>query len=140
MIVLDTNVISEVNKPKPNAAALEWLSASKPDELFLCDVTIMELAYGAEKHLLKNGSNRYHTALDDLLQIQFRDRILRWVPNTGVIAGHLRARREMSGHMMTIQDAQIAAICLSHGAVLATRNVKDFEGLDLPLVNPFEEP
>lgn len=140
MIVLDTNVISEINKPKPSDAVLQWFSNTGPNELFLSDVTVMELAYGAEKHFLKNGSNRYHPALDSLLKVHFRNRILRWVPDTGMIAGHLMARREMAGHMLAAQDAQIAAICLSHGATLATRNVKDFEGLDLPLINPFEGP
>jgi predicted nucleic acid-binding protein len=140
MIVLDSNVISEINRPKPSETVLQWFSSTGPNALFLSDVTVMELAYGAEKHLLKSGSNRYHLALDNLLQVQFRNRILRWVPDTGIIAGQIRARREMVGHMMATQDAQIAAICLSHGATLATRNVRDFEGLDLPLINPFEGP
>ncbi len=52
--------------------------------------------------------------------------------------GKIRARRESPGRPISVQDAMIAAICLANGATLATRNVKDFEGLDLRLVNPFE--
>jgi predicted nucleic acid-binding protein len=54
------------------------------------------------------------------------------------IYGSITAKRKHAGHPMETKDAMIAAICLSHGATLATRNVRDFEGLDLPLINPFE--
>jgi len=139
MIVLDTNVISEMGKPRPSEAVVRWFATSDPGELFLCDITLMELAYGAEKHLLKHGSNKYHVSLDGLMRNQFRNGIIAFSQSASLTAGHVRARREMAGRMITVQDAQIAAICLFHGATLATRNVKDFEGLDLALVNPFEE-
>lgn len=139
MIVLDTNVISELGKPRPSQTVVKWFAASNPGELFLSDITIMEMAYGAEKHLLKHDSNKYRSSLDALIRNQFKDRIARWPQNASLTAGHLRARREMSGKLMTVRDAMIAAICLSHGATLATRNVRDFEGLDLVLINPFEE-
>ena len=140
MIVLDTNVISEIGRPRPSQTVLHWFAANSPNELYLSDITLMELAYGAEKHALKNGSNRYHLTLDGLVRNQFQGRIVRWTQGASLSAGYIRARREMNGHMIGIQDAMIAAICLSHGATLATRNVKDFEGLDLPLINPFEGP
>ncbi|MDB5555512.1 MAG: PilT protein domain protein [Rhizobium sp.] len=138
MIVVDTNVVSEITKPQPSPIVLQWFADNDPAELFLNDVTIMELVYGAEKYLLKTKSDRYHRSLDELVKAQFQNRIARWNPDVGASAGFIRARREMKGYLMTVQDAAIAAICLSHGATLATRNTKDFEGLDLSLVNPFE--
>lgn len=140
MIALDTSVISELNKPKPSDMVLSWFNDQLDDDLFLTDVTVMELAYGAEKHTLKTGSNRYRIVLQRLTRDWFDNRILRWSPNAVISAGEIRARREMRGHSIGIQDCMIAAICLAHGAVPATRNVKDFEGLDLPLINPFEGP
>jgi hypothetical protein len=140
MIVLDTNVISELGKPKPSQTVLQWFATSDPAELFLNDITLMELTYGAEKHLLKHGSNKYHMPLDGLIKNQFRDRVAHCSQSASVMAGYIRARTEMAGHMIAVQDAMIAAICLSHGASLATRNVRDFEGLDLALINPFEGP
>jgi len=138
MIIVDTNVVSEITKPRPSPTVLQWFADKDPVDLFLNDVTIMEMVYGAEKYLLKMKSDRYHRSLDALVKVQFQNRIARWNPDVGTSAGFIRARREMKGYLMTVQDAQIAAICLSHGATLATRNTKDFEGLDLTLVNPFE--
>jgi len=92
MIVLDTNVISEINRPKPSSHVLDWFARSDANDLFLSDITIMELAYGAEKHRLKTDSNRYYPVLHRLTRDQFQNRILRWVPNANILAGYARAR------------------------------------------------
>jgi predicted nucleic acid-binding protein len=128
-----------IEKAKPNPTVVRWFAASNPNELFLNDITVIEMAYEAERHLLKHGSDRYHLSLGRLIHTQFKDRIARWPQSANALAGHIRARREMTGSVMSVQDAMIAAICLSHNATLATRNVRDFERLELPLVNPFEE-
>jgi toxin FitB len=138
MIVLDTNIISETSRRLPDLTLVHWLSIQRTEELYLTDTTIIELFYGGEKHRLKHGSTRYLDNAREILEIRYATRILRSSNASAALAGLVRARREMNGRMMTIQDAQIAAICLSHGATLATRNTKDFEGLDLKLVNPFE--
>ena len=138
MIILDTNVISETSKPRPDPRLVLWLSAQESENLFLTCVTVMEIAYGGEKYRLKSGSQRYLNRLHELTENIYRNRILSLESAVAINSGFLRARREMSGFSMSVQDAQIAAICLSHDATLATRNTKDFEGLDLSFVNPFE--
>ena len=86
MIVINTNVISEITKPRPSPVVLQWFADNDPVELFLNDVTIMEVVYGAEKHLLKTTSDRYHRSLDAVVTAQFQNRIARWNPDVGATA------------------------------------------------------
>lgn len=137
MIVLDTNVISEVVKARPDPNLALWMQRTAETELFLCDIVVMELSFGAERFLRRTGSDRYARSLADMLDL-FRDRVLKLRLDAAMLTGRLRAMREATGRPIAISDAMIAAICIHHGATLATRNVKDFEGLDLKLVNPFE--
>ncbi|WP_159589577.1 type II toxin-antitoxin system VapC family toxin [Chelativorans xinjiangense] len=137
MIVLDTNVISELHRPEPDAAVAAWLASVAVRDTYLCGPVVMEQTYGAERYFLKSGSTRYRDILRATLR-QFQDRVLDFTAGTPEIAGRLRAQREAHGRALSIMDAMIAAICLAHGAALATRNTRDFEGLDLTLVNPFE--
>jgi predicted nucleic acid-binding protein len=138
MIVLDTNVVSESSKPRPNLHVLKWLERQPVEEVYLCAPTIMEQYYGAEKAMLKQGSDRYLRVAEDHVSRKFRDRLLPFAYPADRLSGRLRAERESRGRPISVGDAMIAAICIVHGATLATRNVRDFDGLDLELVNPFE--
>ncbi|NVP54675.1 type II toxin-antitoxin system VapC family toxin [Mycoplana rhizolycopersici] len=137
MIVLDTNVISESVKEQPDANLALWMQQISEADLFLCDIVMMELSFGAERFRQRTGSERYLRMLTDL-QTLFSDRIVNLSLDSAILSGKVRARREGTGRPISVSDAMIAAICLHNGAALATRNVKDFEGLDLRLVNPFE--
>ena len=138
MIVLDTNVVSEVGKPKPEAKVSAWFAGQDLANLYLCGPVVMEQAYGAEKFFYKTGSDRYLRLFENLLSRQFAGRVLDFDGSVPQFAGRLRATRESIGRPISLPDAMIASICLIHGATLATRNVHDFDGLDLKLVNPFE--
>lgn len=139
MIVLDTNVVSEFARPLPNEKVKAWILRQDGSRIWLCTVGLMEQVYGAERVLLKTGSDRFFRAIENLVKGQFRDRIVGWDLDTAMATGRLRAKRESVGRPISVQDAMIAAICLANGATLATRNTRDFEGLDLKLVNPFED-
>ncbi|MEP9398075.1 PIN domain-containing protein [Mesorhizobium sp. KR2-14] len=88
--------------------------------------------------MLRNRSPKHLIAFDRLVQGHFRDRILPMDVVAASRYGEIYAAREGAGRPIGIMDAMIAAICLVHDAMLATRNVRDFDGLDLKLVNPFE--
>ncbi len=137
MILLDTNIVSESGRHQPDADVVSWLARTEPTSLFVCTPVIAELSYGAERFLRRTGSDRFVRSLDQVLR-EFRDRVLVYQTVAAILAGKLIARREGLGRPLDTADAMIAAIALVHGATLATRNVRDFDGLDLRLVNPFE--
>jgi toxin FitB len=138
VIVLDTNVVSEVSRPVPDANLVEWFRKQDLLNLYLCGPVVMEQSFGAERFLNKTGSDRHIRALDHLVSKQFSGRIVDFAGPIPRLAGKLMAMREKIGRPISLSDAMIAAICLAHDATLATRNVRDFDGLDLKLVNPFE--
>ncbi len=138
MIVLDTNIVSELSHDRSNPAVVEWTKKQDDAELFLCIPVIAELAFGAHRFLLRNRNSKHLIGLDKLVDDRFRNRILPMNMVAALRYGQLFAAREMMGRPIGPMDAMIAAICLAHDATLATRNVRDFDGLDLKLVNPFE--
>jgi toxin FitB len=139
MILLDTNVISEFLKPEFNQNAALWLEAQDRGALYLSTVTIAEIAYGVSR--LQDGKRK--TRLEEKIrQITREDFAQRVLPLDGVSAwcsGEIRVRRERVGKPVSLADAAIAATAITHGLSLATRNIRDFEGLDLKLINPFED-
>lgn len=138
MIVLDTNIVSEVSRLRPDGNVLDWLRKQDSENLSLTSPSVMEQSYGAERKLLRDGSDKYLRLFNEIVLVQFKGKILPFTEPADRLAGQLRAQRERAGRALSIGDAIIAAICLSHGATLATRNVRDFEGLGVDLVNPFD--
>ncbi|MEZ2221208.1 type II toxin-antitoxin system VapC family toxin [Rhizobium sp. RCC_161_2] len=137
MIVLDTNVISELQGRLYSDRILSWLDAQDAEAVFLTTITIGEVRFGLE--LLAEGKRKAGLLSElEAIEAEFTGRILVFSPNAAHQYGALSAQRHKIGRRMETKDAMIAAICLAHGATLATRNTKDFEGLDLKLVNPFE--
>ena len=138
MIVLDTNVVSELQGRQHTERLLAWLDGYAIETLFLTTITIAEIRFGIA--LLPGGRRRISLrhALERI-EAEFEGRILGFSIAAAHLYGDLSAVRKLKGHSMETRNAMIAATCLAHGAALATRNTKDFEGLDLTLVNPFEE-
>ncbi|ANL32571.1 type II toxin-antitoxin system VapC family toxin [Rhizobium phaseoli] len=138
MIVLDTNVISELQGRTHSERILNWLDAHDVESLFLTTIAVAEMRYGLE--LLDDG-RRKATLTSDFKRIEseFAGRILGFSLSAANRYGLLGAQLRKARRPMETKDAMIAAICLANGATLATRNTRDFEGLDLKLLNPFED-
>lgn len=138
MIVLDTNIASELDRADVDENVAGWLRRQDFGQLYLSGPSVMEMAFGAQRILLRSGSRRYLLALETLTQKLFSGRVLEFGNVAAERAGVVRAMREGVGRPISVVDSMIAAICLIHDATLATRNLRDFDGLDLRLVNPFE--
>ena len=138
MIVLDTNVVSEAWRSQPDPNVLSWLERQDHRELFLCVPVIAELAYGGNRILLRDRSTRYISALQSMFDGGYRNRVLNCDRAAALKFGEVAAAREGLGRPMESMDAMIAAICIVHGARLATRNVRDFVAIELNIINPFE--
>ena len=137
MIVLDANVISELSKERPEPAVSAWILRQQPDLLATTSITLAEVLYGLE--LLPPGRRREQ--LSELSRIIFeialRSRILAFDEHAAQHYARLRAAKRQTGLAMSPQDAQIAAIAAATGALLATRNVVDFEHCGIAVVNPW---
>ena len=137
MIVFDTNVISEVFRPSPDAKVVAWLE-SLSGEVSIAAITLAELLAGVRR--LPDGRRRAALAarIDAALQPYRNSRAVLAFDHEA--AGHyadIFAARDRAGLPISMADAQIAAICRSNDAVCATRNVKDFVGTGVELVDPW---
>jgi predicted nucleic acid-binding protein len=136
-MLLDTNVVSELMRPAPEAAVLSWINRQAADTLWLNSVVVSELLYGIAR--LPNDKRRAQMAqtVQVMLGEDFSGRVLPFDLDAAVVYADLVAIRERQGLAIDIADAQIAAICLAHSATLVTRNTKHFDGLGLTLINPW---
>ncbi len=138
MIVLDTNVVSELMRPAPAEAVVAWVDAQPPVELFLTSVTIAELLYGVGR--LAEGARKVELAgmIEAMLVEDFDDRIIGFDSAAAAHYADVVVRRERAGRPISMADALVAATCRSHGAILATRNVDDFDETGLTIANPWD--
>jgi predicted nucleic acid-binding protein len=138
MILLDTNIISEVMRPVPSPEVLAWLNKQPKNKLFISTIAIAEIIYGIRN--LPEGKRRinlvdqFHKMITDL----FKYRILTFDEPAAYLYGEIMAHRKVLGKPLSIPDGQIAAIGRLHNAILATRNIRDFIDCDLRLINPFQ--
>jgi toxin FitB len=136
--LLDTNVPSEFSKPQPNPYVLQWLGAVNELQTFLSVVSLGEMRKGCE--LLEPGSNRRMSLerwLDQDVQQWLADRIL---PINEAIAERwrkLEAKRQRLGRPLNTADGQIAATAIEHNLIVVTRNVQDFEHLEVEVFSPW---
>jgi predicted nucleic acid-binding protein len=137
--LLDTNVPSELLRPRPDANVTVWIQRQASDTLFVSVVTLGELRRGTT--LLREQSER-QTQLDRLIDARvpawFGDRVLAVTKPIAERWGVLDAERQLAGRPLNLADGLIAATALEHDLTLVTRNVKDFAGLNLTIVNPWE--
>jgi toxin FitB len=137
MIVLDTNVLSEALRPVPEPSVLNWLADQPSASLFTTAVTRGEILYGVR--LLSDGKRRkgLWDAANKIFDEDFAGQVLSFDGDAAGMYADIAASRRIAGKPISQFDAMIAAMARSRGAILATRNVKDFESCGIEVVNPW---
>lgn len=135
--LLDTNVLSEPMKERPNSGVLAWLSQVNEDQAFVSVVTITELRYGAERLAIGKRHERLDGWLRKDLILRFGGRILPVDLRIADACGGLMARSELMGRPIEARDAFIAATAEVHGLTLVTRNTSDFEPTLKAIISPW---
>jgi len=138
MILLDTNVLSELMRAKPVPEVLAWVDAQPSGKLFICAITVAEILYGIAR--MPDGKRKQ--GLLELATLMFEEdfagRILPFDTEAAVHYAGLAAESEAKGKVVDMADGQIAAIAALHDARVATRNVRNFDYLGVPVINPWE--
>jgi predicted nucleic acid-binding protein len=137
VIVLDTNVLSELMRPVPEHKVLAWLEGQAGDVLFTTAISRGEMLDGA--HRLPAGRRRddMFRVIEAIFSTDMAGRVLPYDEAAADAHAKLAARRRAQGRPSSQSDMMIAGIVHSHGATLATRNVRDFEGCGITLVDPW---
>jgi predicted nucleic acid-binding protein len=137
LILLDTNVLSEGLRPRPDPDVRAWLDAQRPDDLFLCVPVLAELHYGIE--LLAASARRVRLEIAiQRMEEAFAERVLSFDRASAHEYGRIVAHRDQMGRPIGTMDAVIGAIAKIHGATLATRDWRGFDDIGLDLINPFD--
>jgi toxin FitB len=135
--LLDTNVVSEWTKPRPDPGVVRWLAEADEDRIFISVITVAELRHGVERLPAGARRDRLDAWLNEQIPQRFEDRLLAVDAETANGWGRVMARGQAGGRPVGAMDAFIAATAERHDLTLVTRNVSDFNALGLRLVNPW---
>ena len=138
MIILDTNVVSELMRPAPSERVVEWTTSQPATSLYTTSITQAEILHGIM--LMPAGRRRkaLEAAAEAMFVEDFGGRILPFGSDAARPYARIAAERRRAGRPISQFDAQIAAIARATGAAVATRNVEDYDGCGVRIVNPWE--
>jgi hypothetical protein len=137
MIIIDTNVASELMRPEPSELVQDWAAANAGAGLCLTAVTVAEIRYGLERLAEGRRKERMKAAAQDVFAA-FSDHVLPFDADAAAHYAQVVTHRDALGLPIEGFDAQIAAICRTHDVALATRNTKDFLETGIDLINPWQ--
>ena len=138
MYILDTNILSELMRPCPNNNVLNWLDNQYIEDLYISSISIAEIYLGIA--LLPEGQRKVALTLaaNDAL-IAFSNKPLDFTQKAAREYADIVASRTRLGRPISVEDAQIAAIVRANNASVVTRNVNDFEAINVTIINPFND-
>ena len=137
MTILDTNVLSALMRSRPEVAVVRWLDRQPADSIWITSVTVFEARFGLA--LLPRGKRRLglERAFERVVEEDLANRVLYFDSVAAAAAAQLAADRQRAGRGVDLRDTLIAGIAQARRATIATRDTKHFEGLDVPVVDPW---
>lgn len=137
MILLDTNVVSELMRLSPDPVVVAWVSDRPADSLYFSAIGEAELRYGLQVMPMGRRKERIGSEVEAMLQEDFQGRILPFDSAAARAYASIAATRRAAGRRVALADSQIAAIAVSRGMAVATRNVRDFEDTEIEVIDPW---
>ena len=139
MLVLDTNVLSELMKVKPDPQVIAWLDAQSTGSVWTTSVSVFEISFGLSA--LPDGKRKraLQDAFDAMLTEDLEHHVLALDQASAIRAGQISAMLHGLGRPVEVRDVQIAGIVSIRHAILATRNLKHFQDTGISLVSPWDE-
>ncbi len=138
MIILDTNIISEMMKPSPKKSVLDWLNDQESASLYLTTISVGEIGYGIRALPAGRRRQLLSESFEALLVAAFENRILGFDETAARQYGETMSNHKEMGRPLSCLDGQIIAIARTNACAIATRNVRDFECCGLTIINPFD--
>jgi predicted nucleic acid-binding protein len=139
MIILDSNIISELIAANPDQSVSRWFKFLPRQDVYTTAITEAKMRYGAAQLDAGQRKANLESLLKQIFTVRFADRVLPFNSAAAAVFGDVVVRRERMGLRIDYPDLQIAAIALSHGATVATRNISDYEACGVELINPWTD-
>lgn len=138
MIILDTNVLSELMRASPEAKVLKWIEGQKATNLVITSIGVAEIQRGILRLPKGKKRNTLHENFKEFVESAFAGRILSFDERAAYLYGEIASDREKAGFNTDAIDLMLAAIAKNYNASIATRNIKDFKGCGVKLINPWD--
>lgn len=137
MIICDTNLVSEVVKPVPSPRVLDWYSTQSRQNMYLTTISVAELLFGVANSPPGKRSDRRQQAIQQMIDVFFRGRVLPFGLGAARHYGQIMFHRQAIGRPITEMDCMIAAIAISWGGAVATRDAGGFLNCGVKIINPW---
>jgi toxin FitB len=138
MLILDTNVLSELMNPQGSQTVKSWVNSQSRESLFTTTITKAEILYGIAILPEGNRKQRLQDAAHIVFNEEFLNQLLVFDSESAENFASLSTDRRRQGNPISQFDAQIAAICRTHRAAIVTRNVDDFLNCQVEIINPWD--
>lgn len=137
MIILDTNVVSEIMRNRPDSRVFTWLEGCDPATLFTTTITEAEVLVGIARLASGQRQRNMLSEAEEVFRTDLAGRVLAFDRSAAAAYAEIASRRERMGKRIEFADGQIAAIALVHGARLATGNVRHFQSCGIDIIDPW---